>query len=105
MAVDYDLPEITERAANGAALLDEMEPNWFHDIDTTFLNLRDATQCVLGQLYGHYDSGLEKLGLRSLADGRMYGFDLYFHEGMANKWVPLKAAWVAEIQKRMELAA
>lgn len=47
---------------NGAALLDERGPvGWRHRIDTEALRLADTHACVLGQLYGHYKTGMHEL--------------------------------------------
>lgn len=42
------------RAARGAALLDEMHPNWWMKIDIERLNIHSSKDCVLGQLFGNY---------------------------------------------------
>lgn len=43
-----------ERVAAGAAWLDEHRPGWVDKIRITRLDLSSCTQCVLGQVYGHY---------------------------------------------------
>jgi hypothetical protein len=49
------------RAKVGALLLDVIQPDWFNKIDLDRLNLRDASACVLGQLFGEYKAGAERL--------------------------------------------
>lgn len=49
---------VTEVVQNGAALLDEVVPDWRSRIKVINLDLGDSQFCVLGQLYGDYDAGL-----------------------------------------------
>ena len=55
--------DIQERVARGVALLDRVEPGWFHRVNTEKLDLSHGGLCVLGQLYGHYCSSLGRLSL------------------------------------------
>lgn len=65
--------------AAGAAFLDRQgPPNWRNKINTETLSLASSKHCVLGQIYGYYDTGLIKLGLTdslSRAYGFVYGRD------------------------------
>ena len=47
----------------GVKLLDQEVMEWRNHIDLDDLDLDDCDICVLGQLFGDYDSGLERLGL------------------------------------------
>ena len=49
-----------ERAARGAALLDDRDPGWAARIDRGSLELSDRGGCVLGQLHGDYRLGLTR---------------------------------------------
>lgn len=51
----------TLRAKVGATLLDVFRPGWADEIDVGRLNLRSCDACVLGQLFGDYRNGAEKL--------------------------------------------
>jgi len=42
------------RVKRGAEYLDKEWPNWATEIDQDKLNLRQACNCTLGQLYGNY---------------------------------------------------
>jgi hypothetical protein len=53
---------VTARVRRGMKLLDEAKPGWERQIKLVDLSLDDANYCVLGQLYGTYDEGLERLG-------------------------------------------
>ena len=94
-----------ERAERGASLLDEKEPLWFNDVDLTIFQINNTEQCVLGQLYGYYEGGLQKLGLSEGSLEQEYGFDISVSEFWNHTWQPLQDAWVNEITKRRELAS
>lgn len=42
-----------------AKRLDEIEPNWFNIINFDTLDMNDCFNCVLGQVFGHYDKGVD----------------------------------------------
>lgn len=52
---------LTARAKAGAILLDLLQPGWAERINVQRLRLEDCQACVLGQLYGGYSAGLEKV--------------------------------------------
>ena len=52
------LDDARERAARGAAYLDEVCPGWYRRIDRDLLDLGNGRACILGQLYGSFVSGL-----------------------------------------------
>lgn len=49
------------RAKVGAKLLDILRPGWAANIKEEVLNLASGNVCILGQLFGEYSSGAEKL--------------------------------------------
>lgn len=49
------------RVAQGAALLDREVPDWWRRINLDTLRMSACSSCVLGQLYGDYDIGLDQL--------------------------------------------
>lgn len=61
---------MTPEVERGAALLDEVRPGWFREIDVKKLDLSQATNCVLGQLYGNW-----KLA------GAHFGWDVWSSSG------------------------
>lgn len=87
---------LQERAARGAAWLDQEMPGWANRIDTETLWLGSCTQCVLGQLYGHIDKCPHTE--EQWEDDN--GFNLPLEE--ADSWAELNDAWLHEIQKRRE---
>jgi hypothetical protein len=53
---------ILRRCQKGTELLDRvLKPQWAKRIDLDRLSLINGSSCVLGQLYGHYTVGCEKL--------------------------------------------
>ena len=81
-----------EELVNDAiALLDVKEPGWFNKIDTDRLDIASPTNCVLGQLYGEYALGLEKL----------YSYPHQQHAHFsAFALVGTTPVWIREINKR-----
>jgi hypothetical protein len=61
---------LSERVAAGAALLDEKRPGWEMEIDCARLNIASRRDCMCGQLYGEYATGVVKLGVEPAE----YGF-------------------------------
>jgi hypothetical protein len=51
----------TIRAKAGALLLDMLRPGWANEIKVEQLRLENCNACVLGQLYGDYGIGAEKV--------------------------------------------
>ena len=63
----------------GIKLLDETMPDWRSRIDPQFLEMHNCEACILGQLYHHYDNGIDTLfGYRGFSDGsgETYGFEI-----------------------------
>ena len=58
------------RVERGAALLDAEQPGWAPRIDVSTLELESQGFCMLGQLYGNYHVGTDRLGIQ----GWRYGF-------------------------------
>lgn len=57
-----------DRARSGAYLLDCKGPkDWRKKVNLEILALSSDKHCVLGQIYGNYDLGMDALGISSLA--------------------------------------
>ena len=80
----------------GAAFLDEHFPGWEDKIDPETLNLEDGCNCILGQVYGAYFKGAEKLGLENIGDRARLGFTL---DG-GNHFNALTRDWLAYLANR-----
>lgn len=50
-----------QRAEAGANLLDQNNPGWADRIDRKLLDINNLRQCVLGQLYQHFNNGITTL--------------------------------------------
>lgn len=72
---------------SGARLLDNKNADWLDKIDFTVLDLASGKECVLGQVFGSYDSGLVKVGIYSSAAAQSYGFNASWdYDGLAKAW-------------------
>lgn len=70
MSVDY-----AAKVAAGIKLLDEQGPqDWRSKIDLGSLRLESCDVCVLGQVFGVYDNGLDALDIDTY-DAKKYGFN------------------------------
>lgn len=99
-----DLRELLRpRVERGAALLDSVEPYWWKRIEEE-LRLSDCKQCVLGQVYGHYNTGLNALADTSgeyIGAGGEYGFAAVWPEASTSKfWPTLDELWLEAIAGR-----
>lgn len=104
----------TVRAKIGATVLDVLRPGWASEIDLAKLRMSSCQECVLGQLYGDYWEGAEKLfvtrstgrnsetridnGAHSAAIAA--GFHSEDPAGILD-YARLTAAWTREIRKRV----
>lgn len=62
----------------GAILLDIEAPGWERLVNPDRLGISEHEDCILGQVFGSYDAGLDQLGLGS---GSEHGFfPLSIHE-------------------------
>jgi hypothetical protein len=52
---------VGERINKGAALLDRKCPNWHEEIDLSRLDLSCTENCILGQLYGGFTTGVRQV--------------------------------------------
>lgn len=78
--------------AEGAAMLDKINPGWEHKIDDRGLLMASSCNCILGQLYEDYYSAPEILRSRLPNGFTLYDFKM--------SWVDLKNLWIEEIVKR-----
>jgi hypothetical protein len=56
---------INTNIVDAVTLLDEKYPEWWKKINVDKLNMGDYQNCILGQLYGSYCTGLDKLNVRT----------------------------------------
>lgn len=109
---------LAKRVKAGAELLDKHRPGWADQIDTPALQIESADRCVLGQVFGDYAGGLDKLedviwewnGKTGAydRDPADFGFcepaidELEQMEYTAERYhAELRQLWTAEVLKRM----
>jgi len=60
---------------SGIEILDDIiGPIWIRSIDVESLDIRDCNQCILGQLYGSYECGVDYLFQGSEQRASDHGF-------------------------------
>lgn len=90
----------------GIALLDAKVPGWFDKVDPEKINLHSNTNCILGQIFGHYQNGIEILPVGGFLPGKNrtqlehHGFNP--HSGLHH--VLSKRAWRKAIKARVNSA-
>ena len=90
-----------ERVQAGMDFLDERRPEWRGEIDRNILDLASQTDCILGQLYGHYRDALPALGMYGdRAKQAALGFEVteeqieeHHNGGRRDYYGDLTAAW------------
>ncbi|MEM6782132.1 MAG: hypothetical protein AAF624_00160 [Bacteroidota bacterium] len=107
---DITLGFARERAARGAAYLDDADPGWWSRLDPTSLELADGRACVLGQLHGEFRQGLSRARILDLSSSPLaslspvdLGFQAYRRFGDATEaldYAFLTRAWREEIDAR-----
>lgn len=88
---------IEERVARGARLLDAEVPSWAGQINKGNLYLGSCVNCIFGQIYGHYASGLSRLCDQSESEAITHGFQA----DQVSEYPLLTTAWLAEIRARL----
>lgn len=94
-----------ERVGRGADRLDRAVPEWADEIDVERLDLAHASNCPLGQLYGHYGMGLVDLDLTNAWASACHGFTASLLGQLSTPLYCLevrllRAAWVEAIGER-----
>jgi hypothetical protein len=92
-----------DRVRRGAALLDEVQPGWWREIDTARLAMVTCDRCILGQLYGEFGTGwrvvLSPVRRDWPCNAADHGFTLY---DPRESFADLTDAWRAEIARRVD---
>ena len=86
--------DFSAQVTAGMSLLDQQRPGWRSEIDLGTLDLGNCQVCVLGQIFGDYEDGLEAL---DISDPYKYGFNAV--EGM----YALTQAWKDALGKNKVL--
>jgi len=88
---------VQERVGNGMALLDAKRPGWYKEVDLKTLNIDSCDKCVLGQLYGGYEEGVNKV-FPDYIGVWTHGFcpNIFESSGLTEEWVK-------QIQARLDI--
>lgn len=91
--------------ARGARLLDEVVVRWWTSIDLDNFACDSPTNDILGQLYGLWASGLQRLGIAHEAAAG-FGFDTIIEisdpVGIDASYERLEIYWLEEIKERYQ---
>lgn len=68
--MDYTAALAGQHAGDGAAFLDGVLPGWRQRVDPDRLSITSSADCVLGQVCGSYEAGVDALRLRDLGPRR-----------------------------------
>lgn len=98
-----EIREVEAAVQNGMKLLDEKFGTTFLDkINPDTLDIGSGINCALGQCYGTYMTGREKLGLTQ-KQAAAHGFDVSTaggHDAVISKFRQLTEAWRAALLAR-----
>lgn len=83
-----------EYVSAGVKFLDSVKPKWADEIDLDKLVMESGDDCILGQLYGMFETGLSALGLNSEKSAK-YGFEDDHRE---TTYADLNRAWRNELK-------
>lgn len=105
--MDGDPVSYADRVRSGVVLLDEKDPGWWRLVDVACLDMNNCRQCVLGQVFGSYLGGAERLRIHP----DFYGFDIDIPHKLAPNQVEdlhyytLTRLWTYVIRSRQEQEA
>ena len=91
---------IKEQVAAGARKLDEVVPGWHLRVDLNKLDMQHTSNCVLGQVYGGYMKGLDRLNLRVDEPSWTYGFTTFMGDDIDVWGKNADHYWREEIEQR-----
>jgi hypothetical protein len=83
------VPTPTRKVKRQARVLDRIKPGWEKKIEPEKLNLHSWGNCVLGQVYGDYGTGVNELGDKAgLAE-------IFFDND------PYREVWLKAVEQRL----
>lgn len=99
---------LADRVRRGAKLLDRQSPGWEFRITPGLIAMESCDMCILGQLFGHYVEGYERLRMSLpstfLFSASAHGFTIPDEDQTEGCWVvfrELANAWREEIRSRI----
>lgn len=90
--------EVASRVAAGAARLDADQPGWHRNVNVNTLDISSGSRCALGQTYGSYAQGVQRLGLTS-GEASSLGFNT---TGVHDNFAAITAEWRRLIEARLD---
>lgn len=90
---------------NGISLLNDKVPDWASRINLDKLDMDSFTDCILGQLFSHFNDGFRALGLNDNTS-RSHGFLLPYTETwgsygeMKELCFELRHTWISLIREQ-----
>jgi len=93
-----------QQVSNGIQWLNSIEPGWKNLVNINKIDMANIEFCILGQIFGNYKIGCEKLvpGI-SRKDAYetiiFYGFTLSAEDHYVLKWRLLKEEWIKQIKR------
>lgn len=97
---EYENQEMTRAVAYGARILDDQHPDgWAWRIDKPSLKMEHTEHCILAQLQGTFQKGLNHYHLQKANDCVECGFSLI--SGDEVLWDMLTKLWIKEIDARL----
>jgi hypothetical protein len=92
------IPSAKDRVAKGVVWLDANVPDWRTNVYLLDFNIRSSCDCVIGQLFGHFNYVLDN-GVLSEENAVAFGFDAdpYAHI-FEREWDALQAEWTRVLE-------
>lgn len=99
--------KLQNRVKAGIVFLDVAEPNWKKKIKLEELDLVNGNYCILGQIFGNYFKGKEKLGINNriaseLGFAEMNKLEHVSSKELKPKYKALTAAWKKILKPMMK---
>ena len=98
---------IEDRVRRGAKCLDKEFPGWYDRIDLDTFRMEDGNRCVLGKLYGSYQTGMQQIYPRVIVSsgpwcslGEYHGWNEKTGDDRHKMLSELQAEWVRIIESR-----
>ena len=90
------------RVHRGAALLDSVDATWATKIDLANFDVAYPSRCVLGQVFGGYNKGLDELEPHCVTvdEQIQYGFEEDSDHSDADEFDQLTKLWTKQIKAR-----
>lgn len=86
----------------GVTILDYHDPEWYEKIDLERLDMQSIENDILGQLFGGYFAGLDKLGIpRYTTDDTKCGFDAPKDFADEEHYLILTDEWTKRVRNRL----